>query len=66
MTMSMHAALAAIGRQLNADYLPPLGTPLPRELENLLAQLVAYEIRKREATERSEEEELQSLIRAKS
>jgi hypothetical protein len=63
MTMSMHAALAAIGRQLDADYLPPLGTPLPRELEDLLAQLVAYEIRKRGSTERSGEG-LQSLISA--
>jgi hypothetical protein len=65
MTMSMQAALAAIGRQLDADYRPLPGTPLPRELEDLLARLIAYEIRKREPTERSEEG-LQSLIRAKS
>jgi hypothetical protein len=65
MTMSMHAAVAEIGRQLDADYLPPLGTPLPRELEDLPAQLVAYEIRKRESTEPSGEG-LQSLIRVKS
>jgi hypothetical protein len=65
MTMSMHVVLAAIGRQLAADYLPPLSTPLPRELEDLLAQLVAYETRKRGSAERSGEG-LQSLIRAKS
>ena len=45
MTMSKHAVLTAIGRQLDADYLPTLAKPLPRELEDLLAQLVAHEIR---------------------
>jgi hypothetical protein len=49
MTTSIRAALTAIGRQLDADYLPTLATPLPRELEDLLAQLVAYENRKRES-----------------
>jgi hypothetical protein len=46
MTMSTRAALIAIGRQLDTDYLPSLAKPLPRELEDLLAQLVAYEFRK--------------------
>ena len=53
MTMSTQAALEAIGRQLDANYLPTLTKPLPRELEHLLAQLVAYEMRKRTSTERS-------------
>ena len=47
MTMSTQAALEAIGRQLDANYLPTLTKPLPRELKHLLAQLVAYETRKR-------------------
>jgi hypothetical protein len=55
MTISMQAALTAIGGQLDAEYLPTLARPLPRELEDLIAQLVAYEIRKREPTERSVE-----------
>jgi hypothetical protein len=46
MTTLTRAALSAIARQLDADYLPTLTTPLPRELENLLAQLVAYDNRK--------------------
>jgi len=54
-------AFTAICRQLDADYLPTLAKPLPRELEDLLAQLVEYEIRKRGSTEQSDER-LHSLI----
>jgi hypothetical protein len=61
MAISTHTAFTAICRQLDADYLPTLAKPLPRELEDLLAQLVAHEIRKRESTEQSGEG-LQSLI----
>jgi hypothetical protein len=46
MTISMHASLTAIGRQLNAGYRPILETPLPRKLKKLLARLVALEIGK--------------------
>ena len=46
MTVSMHASLTAIGRQLNAGYRPILETPLPRKLKKLLARLVALEIGK--------------------
>jgi len=55
MTESMHALLTAIGRELHADYLPTLTKPVPRELEDLIAQLVAFEIGKRGSTERSVE-----------
>jgi hypothetical protein len=55
MTESMHALLTAIGREMHADYLPTLTDPLPRELEDLIAQLVAFEAGKRGSTERSVE-----------
>jgi hypothetical protein len=61
MTISMHASLTAIGRRLHADYLPILAKPLPSELNDLVAQLVALEIGKRGSTERSIEV-LQSAI----
>ena len=61
MTTSMHASITAIGRQLHADYLPGLAKPLPRELKELVAQLVALEIGRRGSTERSVEV-LQSAI----
>ena len=61
MTISTHMAFTAICRQLDADYLPTLGKPLPRELKDLLAQLVEHEIRKRGSTEQSGEG-LHSLI----
>jgi hypothetical protein len=51
----MHASLTAIGRQLNADYLPTLAKPVPSELKHLVAQLVALEAGKRGSTERSVE-----------
>ena len=39
--------LAAIGRQLSAAYLPTVREPLPSELKDLVAQLVAFEMRRR-------------------
>jgi hypothetical protein len=51
MITSMHASLIAIGRQLQAEYLPAIGKPLPSELEGLLARLVALEAGRRESIE---------------
>jgi hypothetical protein len=48
MTAPMHDTLTAIGRQLSTAYLPIVQEPLPRELKDLLAQLVAPEMRKRD------------------
>ena len=53
MTASMRASLTAIGRQLQVDYSPSLAKPLPSELQELVAQLVALETRKRGSTARS-------------
>ncbi len=47
MTTPMDDALAAIGRQLSVAYLPTVRWPLPRELEDLVVQLVAFEMRER-------------------
>ena len=44
MTISMHASLIAIGRQLYADYLPILEKPLPSELKGPIVRLFALEI----------------------
>jgi hypothetical protein len=55
MTESTHALLTAIDREPHADYLPTLTKPLPRELEDLVAQLVVFEFGKRGSTERSVE-----------
>jgi hypothetical protein len=55
MTISKHTSLTAIGRGLHADYLPTLVKPLPTELKDLVAQLVALEIGKQGSTERSVE-----------
>ena len=52
MTTSMHAFLTAIGRQLEDDYLPTVGKPLPSEFKDLLAQLVAIEAGTRGPTRR--------------
>jgi hypothetical protein len=49
MTAPMHDTLTAIGRQLSAAYLPIVQEPLPRELNDLLARLVASEMRKRDS-----------------
>jgi hypothetical protein len=47
MTTPTDHTLAAIGRQLSVAYLPTVGEPLPRELEHLVVQLVAFEMRDR-------------------
>ena len=53
MTTSMHASLTAIGRQLHHDFLQAAREPLPSELKDLVAQLVALEAGMRGSTERS-------------
>jgi hypothetical protein len=52
-TTSMHALLNAIGRQLQDDYLPTARKPMPSELKDLVAQLVALESGRRGPTEPS-------------
>jgi hypothetical protein len=47
MTVPMDDALSAIGRELSVAYPPTVREPLPRELEDLVVQLVAFEMRKR-------------------
>jgi hypothetical protein len=42
-----HDILAAIGRELSVTYLPTVREPLPRELADLVVQLVALEMRER-------------------
>jgi hypothetical protein len=56
----MHPSIAAIGRQLQADFLPCVAKSLPSELEELIAQLVALEADKRRSAEPSEA--LQSAV----
>ena len=51
----MYELCSAIGNRLHADYMPTLAEPLPRELKDLIAQLVAFEAGKRGSTERSVE-----------
>jgi hypothetical protein len=53
MTTPMDDTLTAIGRQLSVAYLPTVLEPLPRELNDLVAQLVAFEMRKRVAPDPS-------------
>ena len=53
MTRSMQASLTAIGRQLNEGYQPTLAKPLPTELKDLVARLVALEINKRGSSRRA-------------
>jgi hypothetical protein len=55
MTTPMGDMLAAIGRQLSVGYLPSVLEPLPREVNELVAQLVAIEKRKRESSARPSE-----------
>jgi hypothetical protein len=52
MKTSMYASMTAIARQLQDDYLPTVGKPLPHELKDLVAQLVALEAGMRGSTER--------------
>ena len=47
MNASIDDSPAAIGPQSSLDVLPSLAEPLPRELNNLIAQLIAFETRKR-------------------
>jgi hypothetical protein len=55
MTTPMDDTLTAIGRQLSVAYLPTVLEPLPRRLNDLVAQLVAFEMRKREPSARPSE-----------
>jgi hypothetical protein len=52
MTTPMHDILAAIGRELSVAYLPAVREPLPRELADLVVQLVAFEMRERVSSAR--------------
>jgi hypothetical protein len=47
MSTRMDNTLTAIGRELSIAYLPTVREPLPRELEDLVVQLVAFEMRER-------------------
>jgi hypothetical protein len=47
MSTRMDDTLAAIGRELSVTYLPTVREPLPRELADLVVQLVALEMRER-------------------
>jgi len=47
MTALMDDALSAISRQLSIAYMPTVQEPLPKELKDLLLQLVASEMRQR-------------------
>ena len=47
MTAPMDDTVSIIGRQLSVAYLPTGREPLPRELKELVGQLVAFEMRKR-------------------
>ena len=47
---------SAIGRDLSAAYLPIVREPLPRELKDLVLQLVASEMRKRGSSARPPED----------
>jgi hypothetical protein len=44
--------LTAIGRELSVAYLPTVREPLPSELKDLVAQLVAFEMRRRGSSAR--------------
>jgi len=61
MTISMQASLHAIDLGLHANDLPTLAMPVPRELKDLIAQLVAFESRNRGSSARSVEV-LQSVM----
>jgi hypothetical protein len=55
MTTPMDSTLSAIGRQLSVAYFPTVQEPLPKELNDLVAQLVAFEMRKRDSSARPSE-----------
>ena len=61
MTVLVDDTLNVIGRQLSVAYLPTVREPLPRELKDLVMQLVAFETRKRGSSARSAEA-LQSVM----
>jgi hypothetical protein len=61
MAVLMDDTLSAIGRQLSIAYLPTVREPLPRELKDLVVQLVAFEMRKRGSSARPAEA-LQSVM----
>jgi hypothetical protein len=61
MTGPMDDTLSVIGRQLSVAYLPTVQEPLPRELKDLVLQLVASEMRKRGSSARPAEA-LQSVM----
>ena len=52
MSTRMDDTLAAVGRELSVAYLPTVREPLPRELEDLVVQLVAFETRERGSSAR--------------
>lgn len=51
----MDDTLAAVSRQLPGVYLPTVREPLPRDLKDLVVQLVAFEMRKRRSSARPSE-----------
>jgi len=55
MTALMDDTLSTIGRQLSVAYLPAVREPPPRELKDLVVQLVAFEMRKRGSSARPAE-----------
>jgi hypothetical protein len=55
MTTPINDTVTAIGRQLSITYLPTVLEPLPRELNDLVARLVALEMREPESSARSSE-----------
>jgi hypothetical protein len=55
MTTLTDDTLSAVGRQLSVTYLPTVREPLPRELKDLVVQLVAFEMRKRGSSARPAE-----------
>jgi hypothetical protein len=61
----MQASLSAIGRQLRAEYFPAVGRPLPPELEDMLAQLVALDAAADGSIERSTEVLRPTLARSR-
>jgi hypothetical protein len=52
MTAPMDDTLTAFARQLSIAYLPAVRQPVPRELTDLVVQLVAFELRKRGSSAR--------------
>ena len=51
----MDNTLTSIGRELSIAYLPTVREPLPRELADLVVQLVAFEMRERGSSARPAE-----------